>query len=208
MCRAILFGPWIVKRSCIRHWIPTIARIKFSVTASRLQPRRIRWYTRNIIADFSSVWTSRNPVVLFWSPRMITPPVRFTLSMPMHRINRHNSSRHVKRILNTALSDHGEQWFITTNADGCEDYKIMTTDLNNTVRAHWQDYYLPAAGTLLKGIFLFKDYLVRSERVQGLPRIIVQPFAKDTSPSSEYAIEFWRTGIRIGNRYRVWVWYP
>ncbi len=97
-----------------------------------------------------------------------------------------------------SISDHDKRWFITTNADECEDYKIMTTDLENTNREYWQDYYVPSAGTLLRGIYLFKNFMVRSERVQGLPKIVIERFDEDKSSNSEYAIEFEEQAYELG----------
>ena len=110
--------------------------------------------------------------------------------------------QHRQTDIEYSISDHGNRWFITTNADDCEDYKIMTTDLQQTAREYWQNYYVPAQGTLLKGVYLFKNYLVRSERVRGLPKIIVTPFSKSCQPETEYAIQFeeqaYELGIDIG----------
>ena len=94
-----------------------------------------------------------------------------------------------------SISDHNDTWYITTNADDCKDYKIMTTALNKTQRSAWKDYYLPEAGTLLKSIYLYQDYLVRFERIQGLPRIIVRPFA---DVDNEYAIAFDEEAYELG----------
>lgn len=88
------------------------------------------------------------------------------------------------------ISDYNDQWFIHTNADQQEDYKIMVTPLAKTSRKYWQDYYLPKNGTLLLGIYLFKDYLIRSERTQGLPKIIVMQDFQIANKAKEYAIEF------------------
>ena len=97
-----------------------------------------------------------------------------------------------------SISDHDERWFITTNADEYEDYKVMTTDLSDTARENWRDYYLPKKGTLLKGIYLFKHYLVRGERVQGLPKITVEALDKNANTRSEYAIEFSEQAYELG----------
>ena len=94
-----------------------------------------------------------------------------------------------------SISDHGSQWYITTNADDCKDFKIMTTDLAHTQREHWQNNYLPEPGTLLKGIYMFEDYLVRFERTQGLPKIVVRPFDNE---SEEYAIVFDEEAYELG----------
>ena len=88
------------------------------------------------------------------------------------------------------ISDHDEHWYITTNADDCEDYKIMIAPLEKTQRENWQDFLVPPEGTLLKGIFLYKNFLVRHERVRGLPKITVSSFTENNSLSAQYSIEF------------------
>jgi oligopeptidase B len=93
-----------------------------------------------------------------------------------------------------SIDDLDDNWLITTNADGCEDYKIMSTQLDNTGREHWKDYYVPAKGTLLKGIHLFRHYLVRYERIRGLPRIVI---CAHTS-KDEYAIDFKEEAYELG----------
>ena len=87
------------------------------------------------------------------------------------------------------ISDHGSFFYIVTNADGAEDYKIMRTPLHSTSRENWRDCYVPPAGTLLEEIHLFADYLVRAERVNGLPRIVITELRENTL-GSEHCIEF------------------
>lgn len=87
------------------------------------------------------------------------------------------------------VSDHGSFFYITTNVDGAEDYKIMRTSVHGTFRENWRDYYAPPAGTLLREIHLLEDYLVRSERTDGLTRVTITELKEDTS-SSEHCIEF------------------
>ena len=94
-----------------------------------------------------------------------------------------------------SISDHDSRWFITTNADDCIDFKIMTAPLEKTQREHWRDHFIPNKGSLLKGIALFKDYMIRFERSQGLPKIIVVPFQE---PSQEFAIEFDEQAYELG----------
>ena len=95
------------------------------------------------------------------------------------------------------ISDHDQNWLIYTNADACEDYKIMSCPLKTTTRQHWQDFHVPAAGTLLRGIYLFKDFLVRSERCQGLPKIVVMP-AYSNETDTAYAIDFAEQAYELG----------
>lgn len=87
------------------------------------------------------------------------------------------------------ISDHGEFFYIVTNKDDAEDYKIMRAALRDTGKENWKDFYIPPEGTLLRSIYLFKNYLVRSERINGLPRIIITELEKD-SLGAEHSIEF------------------
>lgn len=96
------------------------------------------------------------------------------------------------------ISDYNDHWFIHTNADGQEDYKVMVAPIDKTSREHWQDFYTPANGTLLLGIYLFKDYLIRSERTQGLPKIIVMQNFQAADTAKEYAIEFPEQAYELG----------
>ncbi len=94
-----------------------------------------------------------------------------------------------------SITDHNNTWYITTNADDCADYKIMCCPLNKTQREHWEDYYVPKKGILLKGVYMFQEFLVRYERSQGLPKIVVSPL---DSSFQEYAIEFDEEAYELG----------
>ncbi len=87
------------------------------------------------------------------------------------------------------ISDHGSFFYIVTNANDAENYKIMRTPIHETSRENWRDCYVPPAGTLLEEIHLFADYLVREERVNGLPRIVITMLQENTL-GSEHCIEF------------------
>ena len=97
-----------------------------------------------------------------------------------------------------SITDHDKHWFITTNVDNCEDYKLMRTPIENTQREHWQNVYMPNKGTLLKGIYLFRYFLVRSERVQGLPRITVLSINDEDELSNAHVIEFKEQAYELG----------
>ncbi len=87
------------------------------------------------------------------------------------------------------VSDHKEFFYIVTNLDDAEDYKIMQTSVRNTARDNWKDVYRPKAGTLLRGIYIFKNYLIRSERINGLPKIVIVEIDEQTL-NNEHSIEF------------------
>jgi len=76
------------------------------------------------------------------------------------------------------LSDHGETLFLLTNiaADGilAEDYRIVTTDLGGADPGHWTEVVPHRPGVLILSMIVFCDWLVRHEREDGMPRIVVR----------------------------------
>jgi oligopeptidase B len=68
----------------------------------------------------------------------------------------------------------GGRWYVLTNADAAVDFKIMTCAPGATARSHWRDFVPHEAGRYILGIGATKDYLVRAERSNALPRIIVR----------------------------------
>ena len=75
------------------------------------------------------------------------------------------------------LDHHTDSFIIRTNADGAEDYKLVTAPVAAPARANWTDLVAHQEGTLVLGTDVTKDYLVRLERVEGLPRIVVREWA-------------------------------
>jgi oligopeptidase B len=63
---------------------------------------------------------------------------------------------------------------IHTNADGAEDFKVVLAPLESPDRANWRELIPHRPGTLLLVIGLLRDWLVRLEREDGLPRIVVR----------------------------------
>jgi len=89
--------------------------------------------------------------------------------------------------LEYSISDHEQHWYITTNKDGAKNFKIMIADLQANCAHDWQDFYYPEPHSLLRGIHLFKNFMVRLERVIGLPKLTVIDF---NSSQTEKIISF------------------
>jgi len=66
------------------------------------------------------------------------------------------------------------RWYVLTNADGAVDFKIVVCDPGRTARSYWQEFTPHQAGRFITGLTATKDYLVRSERANALPRIVVR----------------------------------
>jgi len=65
-------------------------------------------------------------------------------------------------------------WRIRTNADGAVDFKVMTAPLQATARSEWRAWLPHEPGRLILGLAAYRDFLVRLERVNALPRIVVR----------------------------------
>ena len=91
--------------------------------------------------------------------------------------------------------DHGDdRFFIMTNADGAEDYKIVTAPVDTPDRDHWQDLIPHVPGRLIISFTVYKDYLVRLERESSLPRIVIRHLAS----GEEHAIAFDEEAYGLG----------
>lgn len=84
----------------------------------------------------------------------------------------------------------GQRLFILSNHNGAEDFAIYHTTLERSERAHWQPLIPHRQGCLILSHMLLKDYLIRMEREDGLPRIVVLNLASipKNSPSSSEAV--------------------
>jgi oligopeptidase B len=85
-----------------------------------------------------------------------------------------------------SIADRGEQLFILTNADGAIDFKIVTAPLGQPERANWRDLIPHRAGIYILDLELYSGHLVRLERANALPAIVI----RDLTSSEEHAIAF------------------
>src|SRR5690606_20482898 len=72
------------------------------------------------------------------------------------------------------LEEGGDVFFILTNADGAKDFKIVTAPVGSPGRENWRDLVPHEPGRLILSILAFARYLVRLERKDGLPRIVIR----------------------------------
>ena len=91
--------------------------------------------------------------------------------------------------------DHGDdRFFILTNADGAEDFKIVTAPVAQPGRRYWRDLIPHVPGRLILNLTVFKDYLVRLEREASLPRIVI----RHLPTGEEHAIAFAEAAYSLG----------
>jgi len=87
-----------------------------------------------------------------------------------------------------------EALLIRTNADGAEDFKIIVTPLPATARENWRDLIPHRRGVYLLSMILLSGWLVRLEREDSLPRIVVRHLAG----GEEHVIDFPEEAYSLG----------
>ena len=75
--------------------------------------------------------------------------------------------------------DHGDRFFVVTNDDGAENFKLMVAPVDQPGREHWREVVPHRADVRLEDVDAFADHLVLSERAEGLERIVVRRLADD-----------------------------
>ncbi|HWX05700.1 MAG TPA: S9 family peptidase [Bradyrhizobium sp.] len=95
--------------------------------------------------------------------------------------------------LQYSIGDRGSELFILTNAGGAIDFKIVTAPLNSPGRANWRDLIAYRPGVYVMDIELYAGHLVRLERANALPAIIV----RDLGNGEEHAIAFDETAYSL-----------
>ena len=90
------------------------------------------------------------------------PEGEFTLFLPRERGHEHRF-------------DHfGDHFYIRTNLDGAENFKLMRTPVDGTATDNWETVVPHRSDVFLQGFELFRDHLVLSERAEGLTRLRVR----------------------------------
>ncbi len=87
-----------------------------------------------------------------------------------------------------------DQFIIKTNRDGAEDYKIMVAPVSDPAPENWTDFIPYREGCFLVGFLVLKNWLVRMERENALPRIVV----RDMATGEEHSIAFDEEAYSLG----------
>ncbi|WCM43110.1 S9 family peptidase [Flavobacterium sp. CBA20B-1] len=91
------------------------------------------------------------------------------------------------RGLEYSISHYNDHFYIVTNKDNATNFKLMITPETATIKENWKDLIPHRKEVLLEGIDIFKDYLVVSERFNGLSQIKIMPWQ---NPDGVYYLPF------------------
>lgn len=110
-----------------------------------------------------------------------------------------------------SVEHQGDRFLILTNADGCENFKIVTAPCEFPGRGNWTDWLAYRSGIMVLDLYTYKDWTVWLERENALPRICycramgsasdvrVIEFEQDAyALSLEPLVEFDQSVFRVG----------
>jgi oligopeptidase B len=112
-----------------------------------------------IIINSNSTMTTEYRMVL-----SATPDAKFTVFQKR------------TRGLEYSMSHFGDHFYIVTNKDKATNFKLMKTPETATTKDNWIDVIPHREEVLLEDIDIFKDYLVVTERYNGLNQIRIMPW--------------------------------
>ncbi len=95
-----------------------------------------------------------------------------------------------------------ETLVILTNADGAEDFKIVTAPLKSPGREHWRVLLPHWPGVLVLDVGVLKDWMLRLERSEGLPRIVVRRLQDGEEYTIAFAEEAYSLGMETGYEFK------
>ena len=93
-----------------------------------------------------------------------------------------------------AVDHHGDRLFIMTNSAGAEDFRICEAPVADPHMANWREVLPHTPGRLILDVVAFAGHLVRFEREDGLPRIVIRRLAD----GAEHAIAFDEEAYSLG----------
>ncbi len=85
-----------------------------------------------------------------------------------------------------SINHYEDSFYILTNKDKAENFKLMKTSVNKTSKSNWVEVIAHRPDVLLEDIEIFKDFLVVEERENGLNKIRIMPW----SGEGEYYLPF------------------
>jgi oligopeptidase B len=96
------------------------------------------------------------------------------------------------------VEHHGERLIITTNSEGAEDFRVCEAPVAAPEQASWREIIPHKPGRLILEVIAYQGHLVRLEREDGLPRIVIRRFADGTEHTIAFAEEAYSLGTAGG----------
>ena len=101
------------------------------------------------------------------------------------------------------LIEATDRFYFRTNADGAVDFKIVSAPLDDPSPENWEDFVPHRPGVLINSVVGFRDWQVRMERENALPRIVVHEYATGEEHEIAFSEEAYALGMSGGYEYAV-----
>ncbi len=101
------------------------------------------------------------------------PDQEFRVFLPRERGHEHS------------IDHHGEHFYVRTN-DGARNFRLMRTPVAQTGKAYWEDVIGARDEVLVEDFEVFRDYLVVTERSDGLRQMRIRSWSGD----EDYYVDF------------------
>jgi oligopeptidase B len=97
-----------------------------------------------------------------------------------------------------SVDHHADRLFIMTNSGGAEDFRICEAPVADPQMANWREVLPHRPGCLLLDLVAFAGHLVRLEREDGLPRIVIRELAGGAEHPIAFDEEAYSLGMSAG----------
>jgi oligopeptidase B len=94
-----------------------------------------------------------------------------------------------------------DQLIVLTNADGAEDFKLVTAPLLSPQKIHWSDLVPHRPGIMILGHVVFARHLVWIEREDAKPRIVIRELKSGVEHTIAFDEEAYGLGFDPGLEY-------
>ncbi len=86
-----------------------------------------------------------------------------------------------------SIAHYNDSFYIVTNTDASTNFKLMQTNEELTQKKYWKEVIAHRNDVLIEGVDIFKNYLVISERSNGLTQLNIRPW---DAPEKAYYLPF------------------
>ena len=99
------------------------------------------------------------------------------------------------------LHEQGDDFYILTNEGEATDFKIMRAPKSAPAAKNWKPFIPHKPGTLILGLESYSGHLVRLERENALPRIVIRDMKTGEAHSIEFDEPAYSLGLMGGYEY-------
>ena len=96
------------------------------------------------------------------------------------------------------VEHNGETLYIMTNSGDAEDFRICTAPLSDPSEANWRELIPHRSGRFIIDTTVYRDHLVRLEREESLPQIVVRRLSDGAEHTVSFAEEAYSLNLSHG----------